>query len=205
MPDHLTSKPSIHERLDTVSILVADTKAVTKGRGGKGQGGGSGSGSGSGSSAQQNWRGSSCRDQRSKVRGATNAVDSLARGKEVFTVLDFVTTDQLQLLRREKMRAFLLAELELSGAGNNSQDAVRMQIVSFPSEPEPEPELEPAAFGSRLTLTIGDLWCRNKTAQPTLPYLTLPIPQGKGRFELEFSFSTPVCSSSSSPAASENH
>jgi hypothetical protein len=40
MPEHLTSKPSIHERLDTVSILVADTKAVTKGRGGKGQGGG---------------------------------------------------------------------------------------------------------------------------------------------------------------------
>jgi hypothetical protein len=58
-------------------------------------GGGGGSGSGSGSSAQHNWRGSKL--QKVKVRGATNAVDSLARGEEVFTVLDFVTTDQLQL------------------------------------------------------------------------------------------------------------
>jgi hypothetical protein len=30
--------------------------------------------------------------QKVKVRGATNAVDSLARGEEVFTVLDFVTS-----------------------------------------------------------------------------------------------------------------
>jgi hypothetical protein len=39
-----------------------------------------------------------------------------------------------------------------------------------------------------------------KTALPCLPIL-----QGKGRFELEISFSTPFCSSSSSPPASENH
>ena len=74
-----------------------------------------------------------------------------------------------------------------------------MQILSFPSEPEAL-SLQPLDQDSRLTLTIGDLWCQNKNCTTCLPIL-----QGKGRFELEISFSTPFCSSSSSPPASESH